>query len=84
MQLQLGDTVITTSKGFLSDETDGKGENHSLGIRFRFIPGFEDQLVGSNERRWSKVTFPEESAENLKVKKQYSKVRNSKLKITQN
>ena len=51
-----GDTVVIEFDG-------GKGENHSLELGSgQFIPGFEDQLVGSKagDEVEVKVTFPED------------------------
>lgn len=60
---ELGDTVVIDFEGFLGDEAfeGGKGENHSLELGSgSFIPGFEDQLVGTKEgdEVEVKVTFP--------------------------
>ena len=69
---ELGDTVVIDFEGFLSDQAfeGGKGENHSLELGSNsFIPGFEDQLVGTKagDQVEVKVTFPEAyHAENLK------------------
>ncbi|MDO4432143.1 MAG: trigger factor [Aerococcaceae bacterium] len=67
----LGDTVVIDFEGFLGEEAfaGGKGENHSLELGSNsFIPGFEDQLVGSKagDELDVNVTFPAEyHAENL-------------------
>ncbi|MGY3725317.1 trigger factor [Granulicatella balaenopterae] len=69
---ELGDTVVIDFEGFLGDEAfeGGKAENHALELGSgSFIPGFEDQLVGTSEGEAVevKVTFPEDyQAENLK------------------
>ena len=69
---ELGDTVVIDFEGFLGDQAfeGGKGENHSLELGSNsFIPGFEDQLVGTKagDQVEVKVTFPEAyHAENLK------------------
>ena len=60
-----GDTVVIDFVGSVdSVEFDGgKGENHSLELGSgQFIPGFEDQLVGSKagDEVEVKVTFPED------------------------
>ena len=60
-----GDSVIMDFEGFLDGVPfeGGKGENHTLEIGGgRFIPGFEDQLVGMNvgEEKEIEVSFPEE------------------------
>lgn len=61
---QTGDKVIVDFEGFIDGEPfeGGKGEDYSLEIGSgTFIPGFEDQLVGSKkgEQKDVKVTFPE-------------------------
>jgi len=64
--------VVIDFEGFLGDQAfeGGKGENHSLELGSNsFIPGFEDQLVGTKagDQVEVKVTFPEAyHAENLK------------------
>ena len=60
-----GDTVVVDFVGSVDGvEFDGgKGENHSLELGSgQFIPGFEDQLVGSKagDEVEVKVTFPED------------------------
>ncbi|MDP4084525.1 MAG: trigger factor [Bacillota bacterium] len=60
-----GDTVVIDFEGFVNDEAfeGGKGENYSLEIGTgSFIPGFEEQLVGTaaGESTEVNVTFPEE------------------------
>ena len=71
-EVKLGDTVVIDFEGFLGDQAfeGGKGENHSLELGSNsFIPGFEDQLVGTKagDQVEVKVTFPEAyHAENLK------------------
>ena len=60
-----GDTVVIDFVGSVDGvEFDGgKGENHSLELGSgRFIPGFEDQLVGAKagDEVEVKVTFPED------------------------
>lgn len=60
-----GDTVVIDFEGFVDGEAfeGGKAENYSLELGSgSFIPGFEDQLVGtaSGESKDVKVTFPED------------------------
>jgi trigger factor len=60
-----GDTVVIDFEGFLNDVAfeGGKGEDYSLVLGSgMFIPGFEEQLIGSSkgESVDVKVTFPEE------------------------
>lgn len=70
---ELGDTVIIDFEGFVDDVAfeGGKANNHELVLGSgQFIPGFEDQLLGSlpGEKRDVKVTFPENYTEELKGK----------------
>jgi trigger factor len=66
-----GDTVVIDFEGFLDGVAfdGGKGQNHPLELGSNsFIPGFEEQLVGSKAGQdvEVKVTFPEDyQAENL-------------------
>ncbi|MBS4191500.1 trigger factor [Bacillus sp. FJAT-49705] len=60
-----GDTVVIDFEGFVDGEAfeGGKAENFSLELGSgQFIPGFEDQLVGtaSGESKDVEVAFPEE------------------------
>lgn len=60
-----GDTAVIDFEGFLGEEAfeGGAGEDHSLEIGSgSFIPGFEEQLIGSKtgEQKEVVVTFPEE------------------------
>ena len=60
-----GDTVVIDFVGSVdgAEFDGGKGENHSLELGSgQFIPGFEDQLVGSKagDEVEVKVTFPED------------------------
>ncbi|HJV31703.1 MAG TPA: trigger factor [Bacillales bacterium] len=60
-----GDTVVIDFEGFVNGEAfeGGKGENYSLELGSgSFIPGFEEQLVGTaaGESKEVEVTFPEE------------------------
>ena len=72
--VQDGDEVILDFEGFVDGEAfeGGKGENYPLTIGSgSFIPGFEEQLVGTEAEKVVevKVTFPEEyHAEELKGK----------------
>ncbi len=69
--VEKGDTVVFDFEGFCDGEAfeGGKAEKFSLEIGSgRFIPGFEDQIVGKNidEEFDVNVTFPEDyNAENL-------------------
>jgi len=63
--VQMGDITRIDFEGFVDDEPfeGGKGEDHELIIGGgRFIPGFEEQLIGMNigENRDINVSFPEE------------------------
>lgn len=63
--VQNGDTITMDYKGFVGEEQfeGGTAENQTLVIGSgRFIPGFEEQLVGKNigEEVVVEVTFPEE------------------------
>lgn len=60
-----GDAVRIDFKGFLGDEAfeGGEGKDHTLELGAgQFIPGFEEQLIGSKagDDVKVKVTFPEE------------------------
>lgn len=67
-----GDTVVIDFEGFKDGEAfeGGKAEGHQLKLGSKtFIPGFEEQLVGTkaNDEVEVNVTFPEDyPAENLK------------------
>ncbi len=69
-----GDLLTIDYKGYVDGEAfeGGTAENQTLEIGSqRFIPGFEEQLVGMNvgDEKEIQVTFPEEyHAENLKGK----------------
>ena len=75
-----GDTAVIDFEGFLGDEAfeGGKGENYSLELGSgSFIPGFEEQLVGTKagDSLDVTVTFPEEyQAEDLAGKEAVFKV----------
>lgn len=63
--VQLNDTLMMDYKGFVGEEQfeGGTAENQTLVIGSgRFIPGFEEQLVGANigDEAVVKVTFPTE------------------------
>ena len=60
---QLGDTAVIDFAGFLGDEQfeGGTSENYSLALGSNtFIPGFEEQLVGTSagDEVDVNVTFP--------------------------
>ncbi|WP_174729762.1 trigger factor [Mesobacillus harenae] len=60
-----GDTVVLDFEGFVDGEAfeGGQAENHTLELGSgSFIPGFEEQLVGTaaGEEKEVEVTFPEE------------------------
>ena len=75
-----GDTVVIDFEGFLGEETfeGGKGENYSLELGSNsFIPGFEEQFVGTKagDSKDVTVTFPEDyQAEDLAGKEAVFKV----------
>lgn len=81
------DTAVIDFEGFVDGEAfdGGKGENHNLVIGSgSFIPGFEEQLVGTNVGDEVKVnvTFPEEyQAENLAGKEAVFVVNVKEIKI---
>lgn len=81
-----GDTVVIDYEGFVDQEAfqGGKGENHSLALGSNsFIPGFEDQLVGTKagDELDVKVTFPEQyHAEELAGKDAVFKVKVHEVK----
>ena len=61
---EMGDTVTLDFEGFVDGVAfdGGKGENHALELGSgNFIPGFEEQLVGTkvDDEPEVKVTFPE-------------------------
>ena len=63
--VEKGDTTIIDFEGFVDGKAfeGGKAENHELEIGSgKFIPGFEDQIVGMkiDEEKEIKVTFPED------------------------
>src|SRR5699024_877624 len=75
-----GDTVVIDYEGFVDTEAfdGGRAENHSLELGSNsFIPGFEEQLVGTKagDNVDVNVTFPEEyQAEELAGKEAVFKV----------
>ena len=81
-----GDTVVIDFEGFKDGVAfeGGKGENYSLELGSgSFIPGFEDQLVGSKagDDVEVKVTFPEDyQAEDLAGKEAIFKVKVHEVK----
>ncbi|MEG2570623.1 MAG: trigger factor [Clostridia bacterium] len=84
-----GDTVIIDFEGFVDGTPfeGGKAEGHSLKIGSgQFIPGFEEQLVGSvaGSDIDVKVTFPTEyQAEELAGREAIFKVKVSEVKETE-
>lgn len=81
-----GDTVVIDFEGFNNGEAfeGGKGENHSLELGSNsFIPGFEEQLIGSKagDELDVTVTFPEDyHAEDLKGAEAVFKVKVHEVK----
>ncbi|MEW4284272.1 trigger factor [Priestia koreensis] len=81
-----GDTAVIDFEGFVDGEAfeGGKGENYSLEVGSgTFIPGFEEQLVGTEAGVDTEVevTFPEEyHAEELAGKKATFKVKVHEIK----
>ena len=85
--VQDGDTVIMDYKGFVGDEQfeGGTADNQELVIGSgRFIPGFEEQLIGAEIGADVEVnvTFPENyHAENLKGQPAVFKVKINEIKF---
>lgn len=85
--VETGDILTIDYAGFVGEEQfeGGTAENQQLEIGSgRFIPGFEEQLVGKNkgEEVEVNVTFPEEyHAENLKGKEATFKVTIHEIKV---
>ena len=83
---QKGDTVVIDFEGFVDGKAfeGGKAENYELEIGSgKFIPGFEDQIVGMkiDEDRDIKVTFPEEyPAKELEGKEATFKIKLHEIK----
>ncbi|MEK4875566.1 trigger factor [Bacillus sp. FSL W8-0102] len=81
-----GDTVVIDFEGFVDGEPfeGGKAENYSLELGSgSFIPGFEDQLIGTKagDEKDVEVTFPEEyHAEELAGKPAVFKVKVHEVK----
>ncbi len=84
--VEKGDTVVIDFEGFVDGKVfeGGKAENHELEIGSgKFIPGFEDQIVGMkiDEDRDIKVTFPEEyPAKELEGKEATFKIKLHEIK----
>jgi len=75
-----GDTVIINFAGFLGNEQfeGGTAENFPLKLGSgQFVPGFEDQLIGTKkgEEKDVNVTFPENYYPNLAGKDVVFKVK---------
>ncbi len=85
--VQNDDNVIIDYKGFVGEEQfeGGTAENQTLVIGSgKFIPGFEEQLIGANigDEVEVKVTFPEEyHAENLAGKEAVFQVKVNEIKF---
>ena len=85
-----GDTVIIDYEGSIDGVPfeGGKAEDYSLVLGSNtFIPGFEEQLIGTSkeEEKDVKVTFPEDyHAENLKGKDAIFKVKVHEIKTKKN
>lgn len=85
-EVEDGNTVVIDFEGFVDGEAfeGGKSENYSLEIGSNsFIPGFEEQLIGSKsgEETDIEVTFPEEyHAEELAGKQATFKVKIHEIK----
>lgn len=84
--VEKGDTVVIDFEGFVDGKAfeGGKAENHELEIGSgKFIPGFEDQIIGMkiDEERDIKVTFPEEyPAKELEGKESIFKIKLHEIK----
>ena len=82
-----GDSVLIDYKGFVGEDqfAGGTADNHTLVIGSgAFIPGFEEQLIGSNvgDEVEVKVTFPEEyHSEELAGKEAVFKVSVKGIKV---
>ncbi len=85
--VQTGDIAVIDFEGFVDGVAfeGGKGEDYELEIGSNtFIPGFEDQLIGTDidDLVDVNVTFPEEyHAENLKGKEAVFKVKINDIKV---
>lgn len=84
--VEKGDTVVIDFEGFADGKAfeGGKAENHELEIGSgKFIPGFEDQIIGMkiDEDRDIKVTFPKEyPAKELEGKEATFKIKLHEIK----
>ena len=83
-----GDTVLIDYEGFIDGEPfeGGKGENHELELGSnRFIPGFEEKLVGISvgEEREIDLVFPDAYAEHLASKPVVFKVKANEIREKQ-
>ncbi len=82
-----GDTAVIDFEGFIDDVAfaGGKGENYSLTLGSnKFIPGFEEQVVGKNvgEAFDVKVSFPEDyHVDDLKGKPALFKCKLNELRM---
>jgi len=80
-----GDTVVVDFKGYIDDEPfeGGEAEKQSLTLGSgSFVPGFEEQLVGTaaGDELDVKITFPENYTEELKGKEAVFKVKVHEVK----
>lgn len=80
-----GDTVVIDFEGFVDGVAfeGGKGENYGLELGSNsFIPGFEDQLIGTktDDEVDVNVTFPKDYHANLASKKAVFKVKVHEVK----
>ena len=84
--VEKGDTTIIDFEGFVDGVAfeGGKAENYELEIGSgRFIPGFEDQIIGMkiDEEKYIKVTFPEDyPSKNLEGKEATFKIKLHEIK----
>lgn len=84
--VEKGHTVVFDFEGFIDGVPfeGGKAENYTLEVGSgRFIPGFEDQMVGlkANEEKTIKVKFPEDyHVENFKGKDAEFKIKVHEIK----
>lgn len=85
--IAMNDNVVIDYTGYIGEETfeGGSAENQTLEIGSgRFIPGFEDQLIGANvgDDVDVNVTFPEDyTAEHLAGKEATFKVKVNGIKV---
>ncbi len=86
-KLKAGDTAVIDFEGFVDDVPfdGGKAEGYSLEIGSgKFIPGFEDQLIGMkyDEEKEIKVPFPEDYfSKDLAGKEATFKVKLHEIKV---